>query len=86
MEKFEISTNFMDKYFGKHVEVTIKDGRVVRGKVEWYGEGDDELELCLDSIEVNGKKKDHGMCIPESYVISFTPLEDENTESIFKDV
>ena len=88
--KFKLTNRFMEKYFGRSVEVTIKDGRVVRGKVAWYSEPEeyeDELEfgLALDDIEIDGKKQSYGMSIPESYVVSFAPLEGENTESIFKD-
>ena len=87
-ERFTVSDEFMEKYFGRRIEVLLKDKRVVRGRVGWYGEGEDELELELDlnDIEIDGKKRKQGMLIPESHVVSFTPLEGENTESIFKDV
>ena len=80
---FSVSTDFMDKYYEKRIEVHHQDGRIIRGKVRWYGEGEEETELCLDDIEVDGKKLDYGIFIPESNIQSFIPLEGENTESIF---
>lgn len=76
-----------EQLLGKNISVKLINGDVYSGRVGWYSEGafDDEAPdgvdwgFVLENANKNGIPLGGQVCIPDSQIIGFLPLEGENT-------
>jgi hypothetical protein len=72
-EKFEVNTDFINKYHGKRLEFRLCDETVISGRVGQMDQSDlDDLGVELTHVMENGESLDYGVIIPESSVLSFS--------------
>jgi translation initiation factor IF-1 len=75
-EKFEVTADFIGTYHGKRLEFKLSNGKVICGRVGWMDQGDlDDLGIELRDVEENGESLDYDIILPESLVLSFSPVE-----------
>jgi hypothetical protein len=84
---------FLEKYGGRRIELLLTDGQVMRGRVggicepdEFWEESDGDLNFGfeLSEIDIDGEPLTYDMDICETSVVSFTPLDGENSEEEIK--
>jgi hypothetical protein len=84
-QKIRTATEFINKYYGRRVEVTCKDGDIFSGRLGWLDEGE-EFGFSFHDVEMANGKKESEFIVPMSQIKSFVSLEEENTEEERKEL
>ena len=81
-----------EEYLTKRISIKLVTGEIIDGIVGWYVEDDfveqtgieNDFGFELNDAVIDGQKLHHSICIPESRIVGYCPLEAPHTDEEIK--